>query len=276
MPVTQPTSAGNRSLAVSIVTYRTPQAELTRCLDSLATDAVGRIEIIDNAGESRIRQIAGRYPKAVYSSLPNPGYGAAHNTAMRRSITGGFEYHLVVNPDVYFDPAVLPRLVEYLDAHPRVGQLQPRIEYPDHSLQYTVRLLPAPTDLIIRRFLPRFLFKKRNARYTLQHIDHTRTFNVPYHQGSFMLLRTEALRDAGLFDERFFMYPEDIDLTRRIHRRWLTLYYPHETIVHDHRAASYHNLRMLWVHIANICRYFNKWGWLRDSERQRFNAPLLP
>ena len=90
-----------------------------------------------------------------------------------------------------------------------------------------------------------------------------------------MLLRTEALLKSGLFDERFFMYPEDIDLTRRIHRDFLTLYYPSETIVHAHRQASYHSLRMLWIHATNMIRYFNKWGWLFDSERRLFNNLLL-
>ena len=88
-------------------------------------------------------------------------------------------------------------------------------------------------------------------------------------------MRTEAVLKVGLFDERFFMYPEDIDLTRRIHREYLTLYYPSETIVHAHRQASYHNLHMLWIHATNMCRYFNKWGWLFDRERKAFNRQVL-
>ena len=95
--------------------------------------------------------------------------------------------------------------------------------------------------------------------------------NVPYLTGCFMFLRLSALEQVGLFDERYFMYPEDIDLTRRLHTRFLTLYYPYATVIHDHERASYKNLKMLMIHIVNLCRYFNKWGWIFDAERDRFN-----
>lgn len=86
-----------------------------------------------------------------------------------------------------------------------------------------------------------------------------------------MLLRTEAVRKARLFDEQFFMYPEDVDLTRRIHQDYLTVFYPHTTIIHNHEKASYRSIRMLWVHMVNMCKYFNKWGWWKDEERKLVN-----
>lgn len=263
-------------LTVSIVTYRTDSGELRSCLSSLASPLVDRIYIVDNGGEERIRSIASEYTQTTYTALPNPGFGAAHNHAIRLAMEAGSSYHLVLNSDVRFDPAVLGEMLRVMETRPEVGQLQPRIVYPDGTLQPTVRLLPTPLDVFGRRFLPRRLFARRNARYTLEHLDHSRELNVPYHQGSLMLLRTSALREVGLFDERFFMYPEDIDLTRRMHRRHVTLYWPGVTVVHDHRAGSYHNLRLLRIHMANMVRYFNKWGWWRDPERRRFNKPLLP
>lgn len=90
-----------------------------------------------------------------------------------------------------------------------------------------------------------------------------------------MFLRVKALERVGLFDERFFMYPEDIDLTRRIHRHFTTLYFPQATVVHAHRAASYKSLKMLWIHMANMVRYFNKWGWIYDAERSKANRQLF-
>lgn len=89
-----------------------------------------------------------------------------------------------------------------------------------------------------------------------------------------MFIRMSALQEAGLFDERFFMYPEDIDLTRRIHRRYKTLYFPMCEIIHYHRAESYKNLRMTKIHIINMIRYFNKWGWWFDAERRKFNRRI--
>lgn len=263
-------------LTVSIVTYRTDADELRSCMASLSSEAVGHVYIVDNAGERRMARIAGEFGRTSYAALPNPGYGAAHNTAIRAALRRGSDYHLVLNSDVRFDPAVLPRLIEVMESRPDIGLLQPAMTHADGTPLPSVRLLPTPWDVFGRRFLPRRWFAKRNARYTLAHLDMGVEQNVPYHQGSFMLLRAEALRQTGLFDERFFMYPEDIDLSRRLHRSWKTVRWPYETVVHDHRSASYRSLRMLWIHATNMVRYFNKWGWWHDPERRHFNRPLLP
>lgn len=161
-----------------------------------------------------------------------------------------------------------------MDSHPDVGQLHPALIYPDGRPQYTARRLPTPFDLFIRRFLPEQLFKKSRDRYLLKDMDLETIINVPYHQGSFMLLRVDALKQVGLFDERFFMYPEDIDLTRRMHERYQTIYNPFLKAVHAHRAESYKSGRMLRIHIVNMIRYFNKWGWFFDAERRKVNKSL--
>jgi len=99
--------------------------------------------------------------------------------------------------------------------------------------------------------------------------------DVPYLSGCFMLFRTEALKEVGLFDERFFMYPEDIDLTRRIHAKYRTVFYPEVSIIHHHAQSSYLNLKMLFIHITNMVKYFNKWGWILDKERKIINKKIL-
>ena len=78
-----------------------------------------------------------------------------------------------------------------------------------------------------------------------------------------------------MFDERFFMYPEDIDITRRMHSKYRTMYWPNVSVVHAHRAASYKSTRMLKIHIVNMVKYFNKWGWFFDSERRKVNREIL-
>ena len=99
--------------------------------------------------------------------------------------------------------------------------------------------------------------------------------NVPYLSGCFMFFRISALQDIGLFDERFFMYPEDIDITRRMHEKYLTIFFPEVSIVHAHAAASKTNKRMLKIHIFNMIKYFNKWGWLFDLNRRNINKRVL-
>lgn len=261
-------------ITASIVTYHTDSDELDRCLSALSGSEAERIWVIDNAASDATASQCARHPRISYRQAPNPGYGAAHNIAIREALRSGTDFHLVLNTDVSFSPDTLSVLAAYMQRNPDVGCVQPRIVNPDGSLQYTVRMLPTPLDLILRRFLPASWMKHRRELYELHHIDHSQPFNVPYHQGSFMMLRAEALRSVGLFDERFFMYPEDIDLTRRIHRLYRTMYIPDATVIHDHRAASYHGTRMLRIHVANMIRYFNKWGWFFDPERRRFNSPL--
>jgi len=129
--------------------------------------------------------------------------------------------------------------------------------------------------LIVRRFLPKSWTKNQIEKFELRASGYKKIMNVPYLSGCFMFLRTEALKDVGLFDERFFMYPEDIDLTRRIHRRYKTVFYPNATIIHHHAKGSYINTRLLFIHISNMVAYFNKWGWVFDKERRSINREIL-
>jgi GT2 family glycosyltransferase len=185
------------------------------------------------------------------------------------------QYHLVINSDVYFEPNVLDKIADYMDKNPDVAQVQPYVSYPDGSQQETVRLLPTPIDLIFRRFLPKSLAERLNYRYTLLFWDHKTPLNIAYHQGSFMFFRLSALEKVGLFDERFFLYPEDIDITRRMHKCFRTMFWPSVSIVHAHRAASYKNSKMLLIHMWNMVKYFNKWGWFFDRERKAWNNEVL-
>lgn len=260
---------------VSIVTYHTDFDELAACLRSLDSACVDNIYIVDNAADAAMRDFCAAFPSVVYIPSANHGYGAGHNQALRRSLAEGAVYHLVLNSDVEFSPAILEQALDFMNSRHDVALLHPKLEYPDGRRQYTARMLPTPFDVFARRFLPSFLFRKRDWRYTLGFVDSRESFNVPYVQGSFMLLRCSALAETGLFDTRFFMYPEDIDLTRRLHRNFKTLYWPRITAVHKHRASSYSNLRMLRIHIVNMIRYFNKWGWFVDPERRRMNRTML-
>ena len=130
----------------------------------------------------------------------------------------------------------------------------------------------------MRRFLPKTLqglTEKRTERFELRFTGYNREMNVPYLSGCFMLFRNSALREVGLFDERFFMYPEDIDITRRVNTKFRTVFFPGALIVHDHARESYKSWRGMWIHVSNMARYFNKWGWIRDSERSRVNRETL-
>ncbi len=261
-------------MTVSIVTYKTPPEELRECLCSLSSPEVKRIYVVDNSSLPALAEICKEDKRVEYIPNRNTGYGSGHNMAIHRAMRLGSEFHLVLNSDVEFEPGVIDRLIDYMRKNQDVGLIQPRITYPSGKMQYTCRLLPTPANVFFRRFLPpvgRILDK----RYLIQDYDQRQPISVPSLQGSFMLLRTKALEECGMFDERYFMYCEDIDLTRRIHKRYRTIYYPGESIRHVHRAASYHSLKMLCIHIVNMIRYFNKWGWFYDPERHDINERAI-
>ena len=161
----------------------------------------------------------------------------------------------------FFSHEVLESLYSYMEENENVGLVMPKVLYPNGELQRTCKLLPSPFDLIFRRFLPSALIKKRTEYFEMHSMGYDKEIEVPYLSGSFMFLRTNALKKVGLFDERFFMYPEDIDLTRRIYKEYKTMYYPKVSIVHAHAKGSYKSLRLLYIHVINMIRYFNKWGW---------------
>jgi len=152
----------------------------------------------------------------------------------------------------------------------------PKVLYPDGSLQYLCKLLPRPYELLIRRFsLWRRRIEKVNSKFELRFTGYDDIMEVPYLSGCFMFMRTDALREVGLFDERFFMYFEDTDLSRRIHKHYRTVYYPHVTIYHDYEKGSYKDKRLLWAHTRSAIRYFNKWGWCLDKERRMVNRRTM-
>lgn len=259
-------------LNVSIVTYCPDwQGEVLPLVEELQkVQALHRVYVVDNSPEPFAIRVSDRV-QYIHTGK-NLGYGKAHNIAIRESIYDQVPLHLVMNSDILVKAEDIDTLCAFVLSQPAVGHLMPRVVNPQGELQHLCKLLPTPLDVFGRRFLPASWVRRRNSRYELHDADYSRPMNVPYLSGCFMLLRTEAVQKARLFDERYFMYPEDIDLTRTIHRDYLTLYYPAITIVHNHKKASYQSWRMLWVHIVNMCRYFNKWGWLFDAERRQFNT----
>ena len=258
----------------SIVLYNHTPSEIKSLVETLKNaHNISSIFLIDNSPASNpdFKELGVDY---IFNNK-NLGYGAAHNIALRNTIKQNISYHLVVNPDVSFDAGILEEIEFFLDKNREIAHLIPKILYPNGEVQYVCKLLPTPLDLIFRRFLPPKWTKKRMEKFELQASGYDKIMNIPYLSGSFMFLRTEALKDVGLFDEHFFMYPEDIDLTRRLHRKYKTVFYPNVSAVHYHAQESYKSKKMLFVHIFNMIKYFNKWGWIFDKERRKINNNTL-
>lgn len=256
-------------LSISVVVYRTPLMQLNPLFTSLTALAYAAICVVDNGNDTQLRDYVNRQGWQYLCTGVNHGYGKGHNLALSALHDVDTPYHLVVNPDISFDAGSMLRMLEYLDTHPEVGQLMPRIEYPDGRLQHLCKLLPTPLDLLFRRFLPDCALKRKlRDRYELRYWSYASPADIPVLSGCFMLLRWDALQQCGGFDPRYFMYLEDTDLCRRIGMQWSTCYFPDATAVHDYAKGSYRNPRLLAYHIMSAIRYFNRWGWFRDTYRR--------
>lgn len=268
-------------LSASIVLYQTDLTPLKKVIDSYfacKSEAL-QLFLVDNSPTDVLKSVVTMYPdKEIYYIFNNEnmGYGKAHNIAIKKSMEQGLSYHIVLNPDIVIQEGALEKLTFYMNEHPEVGNIMPKIIYPNGQLQYLCKLLPSPIDLIFRRFIP---FKKWrdkiNQKYELHSFRYDKKINIPNLSGCFMFLRTEALEKVGLFDENIFMYLEDIDLNRRIHRAYKTIFFPEAVVVHEYQKASYKNIKLLKVHIKSAIYYFNKYGWFFDKERKIINAQTL-
>jgi GT2 family glycosyltransferase len=263
-------------ISASIVLYNSPVEDIVNIINSFtAVPGNNTLFLIDNSikGSS---EIYAHYNKVEYiHSTKNIGYGSAHNIALRKSVAAGYKYHFILNPDVMFTPDVIPAICKYMEANADVGLVMPKIMYQNGDNQYLCKLLPTPVDLFVRRFLPDWLTQKRTDKFELRTTGYNKIMEVPFLSGCFMAIRRESIEQCGMFDERFFMYGEDIDFSRRINERFKTIFYPHVSITHGYEAASYKSFKMLKIHTQSIIRYFNKWGWFFDKRRKQTNKRIL-
>jgi GT2 family glycosyltransferase len=258
-----------------VVCYDNPSEQVEALLASVIRPA-RRVYVVDNSPSDDLRPVALRFGAHYRHQPDNPGYARAHNWALRAAAQAGSAFHVAVNPDIAMPPDAIDKLVAYMEGHPDIGLLAPRVHYPDGRLQPLCKLLPCPGELFVRRFLPQLHRASGGlARYELHRSGYSCPMDVPALSGCFLLMRVETVLRAGLFDERFFLYFEDVDLSRRVGRIARTVFVPHVAIVHDYARGSYRNPRLLWHHVVSAARYFNKWGWLRDEERDRINARAL-
>jgi len=264
-------------ITVSIVTYKTSPGVLKRCIESiLRANMKINIYVIDNSPEDYLRTICSNNGIFYIFNDNNVGFGAGHNIAIKETIKDNIPFHLVTNPDIHFGDAVLEPLYEFMNGNTDVGVIMPKILYVDGSVQYLCKLLPTPMDLIRRRFFGGTRYSgKKDSLYELRSTGYDKIMDVPYLSGCFMFIRTEALSRAGLFDERFFLYLEDVDLSRRIHKHYRTVYYPDVSVFHQYEKGSYKNSKLLKYHLQSAIRYFNKWGYFFDKDRREINEKTL-
>lgn len=263
-------------LTASIVLYNNAATDISAAISSVLNNAlVSKLYLIDNSETDALKQLtADKRIKYIFNNK-NLGFGNAHNIAIAKSSEASL-YHLILNPDVKFASGVIEEVFSFMEKHKNIGQLMPNVYYENGERQKLCNLLPTPADLLGRRFFPGMQWaKNKNERYELKDFGYKKCANIPNLSGCFMFMRNEALKKTGGFDKRFFMYMEDVDLTRRMHKIAETIFYPYTSIIHGYEKESYSNPVLLKHHIYSAIKYFNKWGWLIDKQRTAINNKTL-
>lgn len=264
-------------VSASIVAYRNDPDELTGAVRSFLSAPIdGICTVVDNSPSADLRERVLETGARYIFTGENLGYGSGHNIALRENLATS-EYQLVLNPDVTFEPEVPAALCQFMSSHPEVGLVMPKVLYPDGSEQRLCKRLPTPFDLVARRFFgnpsSRWL-KDRLGRYELRDLDMGKIREIPSLSGCFMLMRSSVLERAGVFDERYFLYMEDVDLCRRIGMEAKTVFYPHVAITHGYAKGSYKNYREFKRHVVSAVQYFSKWGWFFDAKTKKLNERI--
>ena len=265
-------------ITCGIVAYKTKEEKLRRAVQSFLNSSFNvKVFIVDNSPDDRLKNILNGINIEYVLNKRNCGFGSAHNQIIDKVI-GKTKYHLIMNPDIYFERETIPKLFDFMELKTDVGCIIPKVLYPDGSVQYLSRLLPSPITLFMRRFCSSIIkgfSDKINYRYEMRFSGYERVMDVPYISGAFMFLKNEAIEKAGKFDQRFFMYLEDVDFSRRINQYFRNIYLPDVSIYHEHGRDSYRKSSLLRYHIVSAIKYFNKWGWFFDPERSSINAAAI-
>lgn len=250
-------------LSVIVVSYNVRDL-VCRCLESLRAELAGldaEILVVDNASsDGTVEAIRRQFPEVrVLANDRNWGFGAANNQALRIA-TG--QAVLFLNSDTELHSGAITAMLGYLKAHPNVGVVGPRLRFPSGIIQSSRRSFPTPLvglveSTIIQRWFPGLSILGHYYRTTG---SDDQCQDVDWLVGACLLARDEVIAEIGGFDERFFMYSEEIDWCFRAHQAgWRIVYLPAaEVIHHEGRSSEQNRVRRSRTFLESKSRYFEK------------------
>lgn len=215
------------------------------------------VSISDNKSVGDFRKFVDEIEDVEYIDAGrNLGFGKGHNIVLNKMDS---EYHAIVNPDILFCEDAFKEIVDWMDDNPDVGMVIPDIRDEKGERQLVYRKELTVLDMFIRFFCKR-LFKKRVSEHTLQDMDYSRPFQVPFGQGSFLVIKSDLFKELGGFDDNFFMYVEDADLCKRVNQVSKLMYFPGARVIHKWEKGSHGNKTLFRYHVLSMKYYFKKWG----------------
>lgn len=181
-----------------------------------------------------------------FDNVSVQGFGANHNAAFRHCDSPFF---CVCNPDVRLINDPFPELIACMK-DPNVGVVAPRVLAPASGWEDNARYFPTPMGLVAK------LFHLDEGLYP---VVREAPMEVDWVAGMFMLFRAEAFRDVGGFDDRFFLYYEDVDICARLWKAgWKVMLHPGVSVIHAAQRTSRKNPRYMAWHLSSMTRFFAK------------------
>lgn len=267
-------------ISASIVLYNTNFEDLHDSIQtfrfSTHSNLNKRLILIDNSSTNILKNVIKTEDILYIHNPKNTGFGDAHNIAIREAQRWGSDYHFVINPDVKANSDVIAPMIEYMEKHQNIGMMMPKILNFDGSEQNLPKLLPSPYSIFMRKLKkPEFIYKDFIKKYELRDVPKDMIYEAPILSGCFTLFRMKALQEIGLYDEKFFMYFEDWDISRRMNQKYKTVYFPKVAIYHGYESGANKSSRLFKIFVESAITYFNKWGWIMDSDRHEINTKTL-
>ncbi|MGI5848676.1 MAG: glycosyltransferase family 2 protein [Christensenellales bacterium] len=252
------------TVSISVVTYNSEEY-IGKMLDSISNHVHSvkyKIFVIDNCSTDGTADIVKRRNDNIVliRNDHNLGFGKGHNQVLEMIDS---KYHVCINPDIYIETDVIGSMCEYLDQHSDIGILTPKVLYPNGDLQILPKKDPKFIYLVSRR-IGFSTLKKYREKYEMLEMGVDNAYDIEFATGCFMFMRTDLLKKAGGFDERFFLYFEDADLARSIRKFARAEYNPQFTVYHYWERAGAKKAKYFIIQIASMFKYLTKW---RKSHR---------
>jgi len=220
-----------------------------------------KIIVIDNASTDNtirlVKEAQTEYPGLI-ECLPqksNRGFGAGHNRALSLMKS---QYHVVINPDIIVPSGALLEMITFMNERNDIGLLTPKILFPDGRLQYLCKHNPTFRDLFMRLVFKNHC-RKRQDWFEMRETNYDKEFFVEYASGCFMFFRTEVYLQIHGFDEKFFLYLEDADITRRVNEVSKTLFVPQIHVFHEWQRDQHKKISLMLVNLQSWLHYALKW-----------------
>jgi len=248
-----------------IVAFHPSLSEVNTLLHSLAALS-SKIGFCVVANEYRVGEpieLLFNTADIVLTLSQNVGYGSAINRGVK-ALELPPDYIVGMNTDLSWTPGTFEGFLAWMKLNQDVALASPQILDLKGNIQYLCKTNPTFLALISRRFIPTAIkppcLLQYDRRYVMLEHNYAEIFESEYLSGCCLIMKTEYFCAAGGFDQRYFLYLEDADITRTLSRFGRCVHVPLFTVVHAWGRGSYRSIRLMMVNIHSVYLYFKKWG----------------